>query len=68
MSEWDLVLYTDDKQKEVYNKLKLSDKKLSAAGQHGKATMLVDNEGKEWLLKVFSHIIDFDVKKVSRHT
>ncbi len=65
MSEWDLVLYTDDKQKEVYNKLKLSDKKLSAAGQHGKATMLVDNEGKEWLLKVFSHIIDFDVKKVS---
>ncbi|MHA1994443.1 MAG: hypothetical protein ACW97Z_07895 [Candidatus Hodarchaeales archaeon] len=65
MSEWDLVLYIDDKQKEVYNKLKLSDKTLAAAGQHGKATMLVDNEGKEWLLKVFSHIIDFDVKKVS---
>ncbi|MHA2154728.1 MAG: hypothetical protein ACXABU_05275 [Candidatus Hodarchaeales archaeon] len=65
MSEWDLVLYIDDKQKEVYNKLKLSDKTLAAAGQHGKATILVDNEGKEWLLKVFSHIIDFDVKKVS---
>jgi len=65
MSEWDLVLFTDDKQKKVLNKLKLSEKTLSAAGQHGKATMLVDNQGKEWLLKVFSHIIDFDVKKVS---
>ncbi len=65
MSEWDLVLYTDDKRKNVKNKLKLSDKTLSAAGQHGKATILVDHQGKEWLLKVFSHIIDFDVKKVS---
>lgn len=65
MSEWDLVLYTDDKRKNVKNKLKLSDKNLSAAGQHGKATILVDHQGKEWLLKVFSHIIDFDVKNVS---
>ncbi len=65
MSEWDLILYTDDKQKNVKNKLKLSDKTLSAAGQHGKATILIDNKGKEWLLKVFSKILDLDVKKVS---
>ena len=64
MSEWDLVLYTDDKHKKIKNKFKLSDKTLAAAGQHGKATILVDHQGKEWLLKVFSQIIDFDVKNI----
>ncbi len=65
MPEWDLILYTDEKQKNVLNKLKLSDKTLSAAGQHGKATILVDHQGKEWLLKIFSNILDLEVKKVS---
>ncbi|MHA1977906.1 MAG: hypothetical protein ACW98I_13445 [Candidatus Hodarchaeales archaeon] len=64
MSEWDLILYKDDKQKEVLNRLKLSDKTLSAEGQHGKATMIIDEQGKEWLLKIFPHIIDFDIKNI----
>ena len=38
---------------------------MEAAGQHGKAIILVDEQGKEWLLKTFSNIIDFDLEKIS---
>ena len=38
---------------------------MTAAGQHGKAIILVDAQRKEWLLKTFSKIIDFEEEKIS---
>jgi hypothetical protein len=64
MPEWDLIIFSDDKQKNVKNRLRISEKEMTAAGQHGKATILVDEEGKEWLVKVFSNLIDFEVKEI----
>lgn len=64
MSEWDLIIYSDDQKKNVKHKFQLSTKKLSASGQHGKATILVEESGKEWLLKTFGNLIDFEVKEI----
>ena len=64
MPEWDLIIYSDDNQKNVKNRLRISEKEMTAAGQHGKATILVDEEGKEWLVKIFSNLIDFEVKEI----
>ena len=54
---WDLIIYSDDDQKNVTNRFRISEKQMTAEGQHGKATILVDEKGKEWLVKVFSNII-----------
>ena len=62
---WDLIIYSDDDQKNVTNRFRISEKQMTAEGQHGKATILVDEKGKEWLVKVFSNLIDFEVKEIS---
>ncbi len=64
MSEWDLIIYTDDQKKNVKYSFRLSAKKLSASGQHGKATILIEESGKEWLVKTFGNLIDFEVKEI----
>ncbi|MHA2053286.1 MAG: hypothetical protein ACXACP_04345 [Candidatus Hodarchaeales archaeon] len=64
MSKWDLIIFKDDNHQEVENRFKLSDKKLAAEGQHGKATIFIDEHGKEWLLKIFSKLIDYETKEI----
>ncbi len=64
MPEWDLIIYSDDDQQSVKNRLRISEKQMTAAGQHGKATILIDEQGKEWLVKIFSNLIDFEVKEI----
>ncbi|MHA2074588.1 MAG: hypothetical protein ACW97X_08210 [Candidatus Hodarchaeales archaeon] len=65
MSSWDLVIFETPEKKEVVNRLRLTEKTMETAGQHGKAIILADEQGKEWLLKTFSNIIDFDLEKIS---
>lgn len=65
MSDWDLVIFETPEKKEVINRFRLTEKTMETAGQHGKAIILVDEQGKEWLLKTFSNIIDFDLEKIS---
>ena len=64
MAKWDLIIFKDDNQKEIENRFRISEKKLSAEGQHGKATIFVDELGQEWLLKIFSKIIDYENKEI----
>jgi len=64
MSEWDWIIYCDDQKKNVKYRFQLSAKKLSASGQHGKATILIEESGKEWLVKTFENLIDFEVKEI----
>ena len=64
MSKWDLIIYSDDQKKNVKHRFQLSEKKLSASGQHGKATILIEESGKEWLVKTFGNLIDFEVKEI----
>ena len=64
MPEWDLIIYSDDNQQSVKNRLSISEKEMTAEGQHGKATILIDEQGKEWLVKIFSNLIDFEVKEI----
>lgn len=64
MADWDLILFESPDKKEVRNRLRLSEKIMTAAGQHGKATVLEDENGKEWLLKTFANIIDFELKEI----
>ena len=64
MSKWDLIIYSDVQKKNVKHRFQLSEKKLAASGQHGKATILVEESGKEWLVKIFGNLIDFEVKEI----
>ncbi|UCE14936.1 MAG: hypothetical protein JSV04_07085 [Candidatus Heimdallarchaeota archaeon] len=64
MNDWDLVLFETSKKKSIKNRFRITEKTMTAAGQHGKATVLEDEQGKEWLLKTFSNIIDFELKEV----
>lgn len=64
MAKWDLIIFKDDNHKELDNRFKITEKKLAAAGQHGKATIFVDEHGREWLLKTFSKIIDYENKEI----
>ena len=63
-AKWDLIIYSDDDQKQVKNRLRISEKQMTAAGQHGKATILVDDQEREWLVKIFSNLIDFEVQEI----
>ncbi|MFX0211448.1 MAG: hypothetical protein ACFFDT_36050, partial [Candidatus Hodarchaeota archaeon] len=64
MDEWDLVIFDTPDKKAVCNRFRLTEKTMTAAGQHGKATVLEDENGKEWLLKTFANIIDFELKEI----
>lgn len=64
MDDWDLVIFETPDKKAVRNRFRLTKKTMTAAGQHGKATILEDEDGKEWLLKTFANIIDFEVKEI----
>lgn len=65
MSDWDLVIFETPEKKDVINRFRLTEKTMETAGQHGKAIILLDEQGKEWLLKTFSNIIDFDLETIS---
>ena len=65
MSDWDLVIFETSEKKDVINRFRLTEKTMETAGQHGKAIILLDEQGKEWLLKTFADIIDFDLEKIS---
>jgi hypothetical protein len=64
MAKWDLIIYEAPDKKEIRNRFRLTKKIMTAAGQHGKATILVDEKKNEWLLKTFANIIDFELKEV----
>ncbi|MFX1422978.1 MAG: hypothetical protein ACFFB2_11745 [Promethearchaeota archaeon] len=64
MDNWDLVIFETPDKKAVLNRFRLTEKTMSAAGQHGMATILEDDNGKEWLLKTFANIIDFELKEI----
>ncbi|MHA2224234.1 MAG: hypothetical protein ACXAC8_03455 [Candidatus Hodarchaeales archaeon] len=64
MTDWDLIIFETQKKESILNRLRITKKDMTAAGQHGKATVLIDEKGKEWLLKTFSNIIDFEMKKI----
>ncbi|UCG89803.1 MAG: hypothetical protein JSU57_04920 [Candidatus Heimdallarchaeota archaeon] len=64
MDDWDLVIFKTPNKKAVRNRFRLTEKTMTAAGQHGKATVLEDENGKEWLLKTFANIIDFELKEI----
>jgi hypothetical protein len=64
LSDWDLIIFETQEKKSVRNRFRISEKEMTAAGQHGKATVLEDENGKEWLLKTFGNIIDFEVNKI----
>ncbi|NHJ02770.1 MAG: hypothetical protein EAX86_11590 [Candidatus Heimdallarchaeota archaeon] len=64
MKDWDLVIYDSEKAGQVINRFCITEKTLAAAGQHGKAIILTDEHGKDWLLKTFSNIIDFEMEKI----
>lgn len=64
MAKWDLIIFDSPDKKEVRNRFRLTKKTMTAAGQHGKATILVDEKKKEWLLKTFANIIDFELKEI----
>ncbi|MFX0183770.1 MAG: hypothetical protein ACFE95_11870 [Candidatus Hodarchaeota archaeon] len=64
MSDWDLIIFETQDKKSILNRFKISEKEMTVAGQHGKATVLEDENGKEWLLKTFGNIIDFEVNKI----
>ncbi len=64
MAKWDLVVFETQEKKEVRNRFRITKKAMTAAGQHGKAIVLIDEQGKEWLLKSFSKFIDFEMKKI----
>jgi hypothetical protein len=64
MAKWDLIIYETPDKKEVRNRFRLTKKTMTAAGQHGKATILVDEKKNEWLLKTFANIIDFELKEI----
>ena len=64
MAKWDLTIYESPDKKEVRNRFRLTKKTMTAAGQHGKAIILEDENKKEWLLKTFANIIDFELKEV----
>lgn len=63
--KWDLVIFETQEKKAVINRFRITKKTMTAAGQHGKAIILVDEQRKEWLLKTFSKIIDFEEEKIS---
>ena len=65
MNSWDLVIFETPEKKNVIGRFRITQKTMETAGQHGKAIILVDDQGKEWLLKTFSNIIDFDLEKIS---
>jgi len=64
MAKWDLIIYEAPDKMEIRNRFRLTKKTMSAAGQHGKATILIDDKKKEWLLKTFANIIDFEHKEI----
>ncbi len=64
MAKWDLVIYETHEKKEVLNRFRITKKAMTAAGQHGKAIVLIDEQNKEWLLKSFSKFIDFEMNKI----
>ena len=64
MDDWDLVIFETDDKKAVRNRFRITEKAMTAAGQHGKATVLLDEQGKEWLLKAFPNLIDFELNKI----
>jgi len=64
MDDWDLVIFDTPDKIAVRNRFRLTEKTMTAAGQHGKATVLEDENGKEWLLKTFANIIDFELKEI----
>lgn len=43
----------------------LTDKTLDEQGQHGKATILEDEQGQQWLLKLFKKSIDVESHKIN---
>ncbi|MFX0084132.1 MAG: hypothetical protein ACFFAU_00525 [Candidatus Hodarchaeota archaeon] len=65
MTSWDLVIFETQEKKAITNRFRITEKTMKTAGQHGKAIILIDEQGKEWLLKIFSNIIDFDLEKIS---
>ncbi len=64
MKDWDLVIYDSEQKKQIINQFRITEKTLAAAGQHGKAIILTDANGDDWLLKTFSNIIDFEMEKI----
>ena len=64
MDDWDLVIFETYDKKAVRNRFRITEKAMTAAGQHGKATVLLDEQGKEWLLKAFPNLIDFELNKI----
>ncbi|MFX0051472.1 MAG: hypothetical protein ACFFAJ_06980 [Candidatus Hodarchaeota archaeon] len=64
MNDWDLIIFETQDKKAIHNRFRISEKKMTAEGQHGKATILEDENGKEWLLKTFGNIIDFEMNKI----
>lgn len=64
LDDWDLVIFETSDKKAVRNRFRITEKAMTAAGQHGKATVLLDEQGKEWLLKAFPNLIDFELNKI----
>ena len=64
MAKWDLTVFDNKEKTEVRNRFRITKKAMTAAGQHGKAIVLIDEQGKEWLLKTFSKFIDYEMKKI----
>lgn len=63
-SQWDIIIYENSSKQVVVNRIRITEDKMAAAGQHGKATILIDEHEQEWLLKTFNNLIDFEVKKI----
>ncbi|MHA1215232.1 MAG: hypothetical protein ACTSPG_08030 [Candidatus Hodarchaeales archaeon] len=64
MTEWDLIIYDNSTSKNVVNRFRLTERLMDKGGQHGRSTILVDSQGKEWLLKIFNNLIDFELKEL----
>ncbi|MFW9778277.1 MAG: hypothetical protein ACFFE8_05420 [Candidatus Heimdallarchaeota archaeon] len=60
-NQWDVIIYEDSSKKVVNTRLRLTKDTLAVAGQHGKATVLIDEHEQEWLLKTFNNLIDHEV-------
>ncbi|MFW9993628.1 MAG: hypothetical protein ACFFD4_16400 [Candidatus Odinarchaeota archaeon] len=45
-------------------KLKITDRKMDVHGQHGRATILKDDDGESWLIKIFSKVIDTESREL----
>jgi len=64
MVNWDLTIFDSTTKSNIVNQFRLTEQVMETAGQHGHAIILKDMYGGEWLLKIFSNIIDFELKEI----